>query len=173
MTVCAQEEVFGPFVTVLRFSTEEEALAIANGTEYGLGSGLWTRTCSRAHKMAEAINVGMCWINCYKRVSPGSPFGGRRSIRLWPGNGLRSDPRLHRSPLGVGQRRRKNPATFPALRPVMNPFVYQSLPTRVVFGWGKLSALAEEIERLGARRALILTTPEQHGLGEQRRGVAR
>ena len=49
----------------------------------------------------------------------------------------------------------------------MNPFVYQSLPTRVVFGWGKLSALAEEIERLGARRALILTTPEQHGLGER------
>jgi alcohol dehydrogenase class IV len=49
----------------------------------------------------------------------------------------------------------------------MNPFIYQSLPTRVVFGWGKLSALAEEIERLGARRALILTTPEQQGLGER------
>ncbi|WP_434575452.1 maleylacetate reductase [Pseudomonas sp. Z3-6] len=49
----------------------------------------------------------------------------------------------------------------------MNPFVYQSLPTRVVFGWGKLSALAEEIERLGARRALILTTPEQQALGER------
>ena len=49
----------------------------------------------------------------------------------------------------------------------MNPFVYQSLATRVVFGWGKLSALADEIERLGARRALILTTPEQQALGEQ------
>jgi acyl-CoA reductase-like NAD-dependent aldehyde dehydrogenase len=72
----AQEEVFGPFVTVLRFSTEEEALAIANGTAYGLGSGLWTRDLQRAHRLAEKINVGMCWINCYKRVSPGSPFGG-------------------------------------------------------------------------------------------------
>lgn len=72
----AQEEVFGPFVTVLRFSTEEEALAIANGTEYGLGSGLWTRDLQRAHRMAERIHAGMCWINCYKRVSPGSPFGG-------------------------------------------------------------------------------------------------
>jgi acyl-CoA reductase-like NAD-dependent aldehyde dehydrogenase len=72
----AQEEVFGPFVTVLRFKTEEEALAIANGTEYGLGSGLWTRDLQRAHRVAEQINVGMCWINCYKRVSPGSPFGG-------------------------------------------------------------------------------------------------
>lgn len=49
----------------------------------------------------------------------------------------------------------------------MNAFVYQSLPTRVVFGWGKLSTLAEEIERLGAKRALILTTPEQQGLGER------
>jgi acyl-CoA reductase-like NAD-dependent aldehyde dehydrogenase len=72
----AQEEVFGPFVTVLRFKTEEEALAIANGTDYGLGSGLWTRDLQRAHRVAEQINVGMCWINCYKRVSPGSPFGG-------------------------------------------------------------------------------------------------
>lgn len=72
----AQEEVFGPFVTVLRFSTDEEALAIANGTAYGLGSGLWTRDLQRAHRMAERIHAGMCWINCYKRVSPGSPFGG-------------------------------------------------------------------------------------------------
>jgi acyl-CoA reductase-like NAD-dependent aldehyde dehydrogenase len=73
--VC-QEEVFGPFVTVVRFSTDEEALAIANSTEYGLGSGLWTQNLARAHKMADAIHAGMCWINCYKRVNPGSPFGG-------------------------------------------------------------------------------------------------
>ncbi|UDM52789.1 aldehyde dehydrogenase family protein [Cupriavidus sp. MP-37] len=72
----AQEEVFGPFVTVLRFGSDEEALAIANATEYGLGSGLWTRDLSRAHKMANSIDAGMCWINCYKRVNPGSPFGG-------------------------------------------------------------------------------------------------
>ncbi|SCB18587.1 aldehyde dehydrogenase family protein [Cupriavidus alkaliphilus] len=72
----AQEEVFGPFVTVLRFGSDEQALAIANGTPYGLGSGLWTRDLSRAHKLAGAMQAGMCWINCYKRVSPGSPFGG-------------------------------------------------------------------------------------------------
>lgn len=56
----AQEEVFGPFVTVLRFSSDEEALSIANGTEYGLGSGLWTRDLSRAHKSASQIRAGMC-----------------------------------------------------------------------------------------------------------------
>ena len=72
----AQEEVFGPFVTVLTFKNDEEALAIANGTDYGLGSGLWTRDLQRAHRTAREIHAGMVWINSYKRVNPGSPFGG-------------------------------------------------------------------------------------------------
>jgi aldehyde dehydrogenase (NAD+)/betaine-aldehyde dehydrogenase len=73
--VC-QEEVFGPFVTVTTFRDDDEALAIANGTEYGLGAGLWTSDLSRAHRMAAALKAGMVWANSYKRVSPGSPFGG-------------------------------------------------------------------------------------------------
>jgi betaine-aldehyde dehydrogenase len=72
----AQEEVFGPFVTVLTFANDAEALAIANGTEYGLGSGLWTRDLARAHRFARELKAGMVWINSYKRVNPGSPFGG-------------------------------------------------------------------------------------------------
>jgi betaine-aldehyde dehydrogenase len=72
----AQEEVFGPFVTVLTFKTDDEALAIANGTDYGLGSGLWTMNLPRAHRFARELHAGMVWINSYKRVSPGSPFGG-------------------------------------------------------------------------------------------------
>ncbi len=72
----SQEEVFGPFVTVTTFKDDAEALQIANSTEYGLGSGLWTRDLSRAHKMAREIRAGMVWINSYKRVNPGSPFGG-------------------------------------------------------------------------------------------------
>lgn len=73
--VC-QEEVFGPFVTVSTFREEEEALAMANGVIYGLGSGLWTQNLSRAHRFARDINAGMVWINSYKVVHPGSPFGG-------------------------------------------------------------------------------------------------
>ena len=73
--VC-QEEVFGPFVSVTTFRDEEEVVAIANGTPYGLGGGLWTRDLQRAHRMAAAMRTGMVWINCYKRVNPGSPFGG-------------------------------------------------------------------------------------------------
>jgi len=73
--VC-HEEVFGPFVTITTFSDDEEALAIANSTEYGLGSGLWTNDLTRAHRFASQLRSGMVWINCYKRVSPNSPFGG-------------------------------------------------------------------------------------------------
>src|SRR5690606_28619032 len=71
----AQEEVFGPFATVLTFKDDDEALRIANGTEYGLGGGLWTNNLQRAHKFAREMRSGMVWINCYKRVNPGSPFG--------------------------------------------------------------------------------------------------
>ena len=73
------EEVFGPFVAVTTFKTDEEALQIANGTEYGLGGGLWTSNLQRAHRFAKAMISGMVWINCYKRVNPASPFGGVRS----------------------------------------------------------------------------------------------
>jgi len=71
-----QEEVFGPFVTVTTFEDDEEALALANGVSYGLGSGLWTDNLTRAHKFARDIHAGMVWVNCYKVVHPGSPFGG-------------------------------------------------------------------------------------------------
>ena len=72
----AQEEVFGPFVTIITFKDDAEALQIANSTEYGLGGGLWTNNLQRAHKFARDMKSGMVWINCYKRVNPGSPFGG-------------------------------------------------------------------------------------------------
>jgi acyl-CoA reductase-like NAD-dependent aldehyde dehydrogenase len=72
----AQEEVFGPFVTVLTFSSDSQALQMANGTEYGLGAGLWTKDISRAHLFAREMKSGMVWVNSYKRVHPASPFGG-------------------------------------------------------------------------------------------------
>jgi aldehyde dehydrogenase (NAD+) len=75
----SQEEVFGPFVTVTTFKDDAEAAAIANSTEYGLGGGLWTSNLQRAHRLANAMRSGMVWINCYKRVNPGSPFGGMGS----------------------------------------------------------------------------------------------
>lgn len=75
--VC-MEEVFGPFVSVTTFKTEEEVVGIANATEYGLGGGLWTRDLNRAHRVAGQLVAGSVWVNSYKRVHPGSPFGGMR-----------------------------------------------------------------------------------------------
>ena len=80
----SKEEVFGPFLTVTRFKDDEAALAEANSTIYGLGSGLWTNNLTRAHRFADQIHAGMVWINSYKRVHPASPFGGVGDVWLWP-----------------------------------------------------------------------------------------
>lgn len=72
----AQEEVFGPVLAVITFTDEEEAIAIANGTPYGLAAGVWTSHVKRAHRVARALRAGTVWINTYRAVSPISPFGG-------------------------------------------------------------------------------------------------
>ncbi|MEZ5885200.1 MAG: aldehyde dehydrogenase family protein, partial [Paracoccaceae bacterium] len=62
----AQEEVFGPVLAILPFDTEDEAIAIANDTRYGLASGVWTRDISRAMRMVKAIEAGTVWVNTYR-----------------------------------------------------------------------------------------------------------
>ena len=72
----AQEEVFGPVLGVLKFHEEEELIAMANDTPYGLAAGIWTNDIKRAHKVAREIKAGTVWINTYRAVSYASPFGG-------------------------------------------------------------------------------------------------
>lgn len=71
-----QEEVFGPFVVVSRFKQEEDAVELANGTQYGLGSALFTRDLTRAHRVARQIEAGMVWINSSNDSDYRVPFGG-------------------------------------------------------------------------------------------------
>ncbi|WP_288900257.1 aldehyde dehydrogenase [uncultured Sneathiella sp.] len=75
MTI-VQEEVFGPVLTVLPFDTEEEAIQLANNTDFGLAAGIWTLNIHRAHRMANAVRAGTVWINAYRIVSYNAPFGG-------------------------------------------------------------------------------------------------
>lgn len=58
-----QEEVFGPFVVIDKFSTQEEAISRANGTQYGLGASIFTKDITRAHRVAAKLDAGMVWIN--------------------------------------------------------------------------------------------------------------
>ncbi|MFO1112348.1 MAG: aldehyde dehydrogenase [Rhodospirillales bacterium] len=71
-----QEEIFGPCVSVTMFKTEEEALAIANDTLYGLGSGLWTRDRNRSFRVAHGLQAGRVWVNCYHLYPAHAAFGG-------------------------------------------------------------------------------------------------
>ncbi len=72
----AQEEIFGPVLSVLTFRTPEEAVAKANNTSYGLSAGIWTEKGSRIFWMAQRLRAGVIWANTYNRFDPASPFGG-------------------------------------------------------------------------------------------------
>ena len=83
-----QEEVFGPFVIISSFKTEEEALERANNSTFGLGSAVFTTDLVRAHRIARNIEAGMVWINSTQDSDFRIPFGGRslvspRNVRLW------------------------------------------------------------------------------------------
>ncbi len=84
----AQEEVFGPVLSVIAFRDEDEAVAIANDTRFGLGAGVWTSDLGRAHRVAERIQAGTVWVNCYRVVSYMSPFGGYKESGLGRENGI-------------------------------------------------------------------------------------
>ncbi|SIT49388.1 putative aldehyde dehydrogenase DhaS [Paraburkholderia piptadeniae] len=84
----AQEEVFGPVLSVIPFDDEEHAVAIANDVRFGLGAGVWTSDIGRAFRMAERIQSGTVWVNTYRAVSYMSPFGGYKDSGLGRENGI-------------------------------------------------------------------------------------
>jgi acyl-CoA reductase-like NAD-dependent aldehyde dehydrogenase len=84
----AQEEIFGPVVTVLPFATEDEAIRLANGVRYGLAAGVWTSDISRALRFANAVDAGLIWINTMNVLSAASPYGGLKQSGVGVEGGL-------------------------------------------------------------------------------------
>jgi aldehyde dehydrogenase (NAD+) len=72
----AQEEIFGPVISAIPFKDMDELIQRANATMFGLGSGVWTKDVSKAHRLASAIRAGSVWVNCYQAMDPAVPFGG-------------------------------------------------------------------------------------------------
>lgn len=83
-----REEVFGPVVSVQPFSDEDEATALANDADFGLGAAVWTRDLTRAHLVAHRIRSGTVWINDHHRIDPASPWGGFKDSGIGSENGV-------------------------------------------------------------------------------------
>ncbi|MBB3726664.1 aldehyde dehydrogenase (NAD+) [Nonomuraea dietziae] len=75
LRIC-QEEIFGPVAVALPFESDEEALALANDSDYGLAAGVWTRDLARAHRFVRDLECGTVWVNTFRQMPPGLPFGG-------------------------------------------------------------------------------------------------
>lgn len=84
----AREEIFGPVVSVIPFDDEDEAIAIANDTDYGLTAGLWSQNIGRAHRVASRIQAGTVWINTYRYIRWAIPYGGFKMSGLGRENGM-------------------------------------------------------------------------------------
>jgi acyl-CoA reductase-like NAD-dependent aldehyde dehydrogenase len=72
----AERELFGPVLVVMPFDSEDEAIALANDSDFGLACGIWTTNVQRAHRVAHKVRAGTVWINAYRIVAPNAPFGG-------------------------------------------------------------------------------------------------
>lgn len=86
-TIC-QEELFGPVLTVVPFSTEEEAIHLANDVSFGLTAGMWTNDVRKAHRVADQIRAGMIWVNTYRKFHWAVPYGGYKMSGYGRENGL-------------------------------------------------------------------------------------
>jgi aminomuconate-semialdehyde/2-hydroxymuconate-6-semialdehyde dehydrogenase len=87
--VC-QEEIFGPFVNITPFETDEEAIELANGVPYGLSASVWTQDLTRAHRLGERLHAGTIWVNTWMLRDLRVPFGGVKASGVGREGGLHS-----------------------------------------------------------------------------------
>jgi aldehyde dehydrogenase (NAD+) len=158
----AQEEIFGPVVCVIKYDGDEEAVAIANDSIYGLAGGVFSNNIARAERVARGVRTGTMWINTFHVFAEYCPFGGYkqsgvgRELGKWGLEEYTQVKRIH----------------VPAFSDPNTNFNFNLLsdnrkvegfsficPTAVVAGHGSLSSICKAIVELGCRRAMILTDP--------------
>ena len=167
----AQEEIFGPVVCVIKFDSDEEAVAIANDSVYGLGGGVFSTNTARAERVARGVRTGTMWINNYHVFADFCPFGGYKQSGVGRELGLEGlheytqVKRIHVTAIAD----HKSNMTFQLMSDYkkVDGFSY-NCPTAVIAGHGALSSISKAVVDLGCRRALILTDP-----GVKKAGLAQ
>ena len=158
----AQEEIFGPVACVIKFEDDEEAVAIANDSIYGLAGGVFSTNIARAERVARAIRTGTLWINNYHIFADFCPFGGYKQSGVGREFGLESlheytqVKRIHVNSMADP----RSNLHFQLLSDYkkVDSFRY-NCPTHVIAGHGALASVSKAVVDLGCRRAFILTDP--------------
>ncbi len=167
----AREEIFGPVVSVIKFDTDEEAVELANDSDYGLAGGVFSSNTARAERIARGIRTGTVWINNFHAFGDFCPFGGYKQSGLGRElgeSGLKEyteTKRIHVSSFPAPETNFTMSVLSDATRVPMGQY---NCPTNVLFGRGCLAAAYKEMVNLGCRRALIVTDK-----GVQEAGLAR